>query len=284
MVYQAEHEGMTPQGPCGAEQRKSAAAPETTNDLRTMTKEMMGDMMSAVIGAVQNSAVQKQTRTATSVPPRTKSPSPTPDAANQKPQKLLLCKHVEKRAKCPFVDKPGGCKFFHPEKESLAEYRQREKASQEAETAKPFSLKYPDLTREICIQHKICMQWARNGQCLLPDCQYKHKIPDELQQVFDALNTQGGKNAGEEEKITAMFMSKISKSDLGPEEDDIPLIYNIHAQSVKGMVLLDTGANEVVRPSNWKEWAQIEAGKPGTKLCTVKLAGGTRSRSGMTAM
>ena len=51
-----------------------------------------------------------------------------------------------------------------------------------------------------------------------------------------------------------------------------PQIYQV--TSLVGKVLLDTGANAVVRPYNFNEWANIEQHKPGTRRNFVNLAGG----------
>ena len=54
------------------------------------------------------------------------------------------------------------------------------------------------------------------------------------------------------------------------------------AISKKGMVLMDSGANEVVRPySNW-EWEQIEKKRPYTRKMTVGLALGSAMQAGIT--
>ena len=48
------------------------------------------------------------------------------------------------------------------------------------------------------------------------------------------------------------------------------------------MVLMDSGANEVVRPySDW-EWGQIESKKPHTRKMTVGLALGSAMQAGIT--
>ena len=53
--------------------------------------------------------------------------------------------------------------------------------------------------------------------------------------------------------------------------------------SLEGNVLLDAGANAVVRNCNYNEWIHIELGKPGTKKTQVRLAGGKWHGAGMTA-
>ena len=43
---------------------------------------------------------------------------------------------------------------------------------------------------------------------------------------------------------------------------------------MEGKVLLDTGANEVVRSYSPREWGNIDMGQPGTRKTQVKLASG----------
>ena len=55
------------------------------------------------------------------------------------------------------------------------------------------------------------------------------------------------------------------------------------SDALHGKVLLDTGANEVVRNYIHDEWVAIELGKPGTRKTRVKLASGKWYDAGMTA-
>ena len=51
----------------------------------------------------------------------------------------------------------------------------------------------------------------------------------------------------------------------------------------KGQVLIDSGANELVRGYHQNEWSSIDLGMPGTKKTHVRVAGGRWIGAGMTA-
>ena len=44
-------------------------------------------------------------------------------------------------------------------------------------------------------------------------------------------------------------------------------------KDLEGKVLLDTGANEVVRNFSYREWSDIDLRRPGTRQTQVKLVG-----------
>ena len=50
-------------------------------------------------------------------------------------------------------------------------------------------------------------------------------------------------------------------------------------KSLEGKVLLDTGANEVVRSFSYNEWSNIDLGRPGTRKTQVRLVATTRHLS-----
>ena len=54
-------------------------------------------------------------------------------------------------------------------------------------------------------------------------------------------------------------------------------------QSLDGKVLLDTGANEVVRTFSYREWSNIDLGRAGTRKTQVRLAGNKWHGAGMNA-
>ena len=114
----------------------------------------------------------------------------------------------------------------------------------------------PPLNIMECQRKHLCITWMRTGICCAENCPYNHHMPVELQcQVV----------------LTASDIGNL----LGGTETQ-------RAVSKKGMVLMDSGANEVVRPfSNW-EWAQIENKKPFTRKMNAGLAMGSAMEAGIT--
>ena len=113
------------------------------------------------------------------------------------------------------------------------------------------------------------------------ECQYKHQVKEETAEpavpaqsyVFNRFN-EWSQTYGEMD--TQVDFGMIMKQ---------PAIINEFNtnKSLEGKVLLDTGANEVVRSFSHREWSNIDMGRSGTRKNQVKLAGNKWHGAGMTA-
>ena len=118
----------------------------------------------------------------------------------------------------------------------------------------------------------------RRGCCLVRECPYKHYTPTDVgatpvqpqAYLFGRMGHQEWYNNSDALNSTLL---------LGHA-----MFYEVSTnKNMEGKVLLDTGANEVVRSYSPREWSNIDLRQPGTRRTQVKLASGKWYGAGMTA-
>ena len=70
------------------------------------------------------------------------------------------------------------------------------------------------------------------------------------------------------------FGDRDPKVNFGKLRKHVALVNEFNTnKSLEGKVLLDTGANELVRSFSYSEWSNIDMGRAGTRKTQVRLAG-----------
>ena len=112
--------------------------------------------------------------------------------------------------------------------------------------------------------------------CLLKECPYKHHIPENTNE------------AGTPAQVFMFnrwtFGDRDPKVNFGQLRKHVALVNEFNTnKSLEGKVLLDTGANELVRSFSYSEWSNIDMGRAGTRKAQVRLAGNKWHGAGMNA-
>ena len=104
----------------------------------------------------------------------------------------------------------------------------------------------------------------KRGVCLLKDCNWKHFLHDTSNDNVAPAQAYMVANMGSSRNLRAMFGPRNPRIWLGSHVSEIT-----SNKALEGKVLLDTGANEVVRNFNYYECGNIEYNRPGTRKTQV---------------
>ena len=168
---------------------------------------------------------------------------------------------------------------MHPEDgfDKMKEKRQgQEEAMKQTQEGKLIPPPRPEWSFEECKRHGSCTRWMNRCICLFDKCPYKHQIPEDT------------KDAGVPAQFNMFNILTFGKRDpkvnFGKIRKRVALVNEFNTnQSLDGKVLLDTGANEVVRTFSYREWSNIDLGRAGTRKTQVRLAGNKWHGAGMNA-
>jgi hypothetical protein len=148
-------------------------------------------------------------------------------------------------------------------------------------------------------EHGVCFAYARNGTCKYGvNCKYRHPADKgnaenkrsspgkgegkgKSPRICYWFNTAGGCKKGKDCPYEHREKEETSEKKNETQRPTASVVF-IGMSKVTSHVLVDTGANEVVRPYNQSWWNEIMNGKPGTHFFEVGLAGGLAGQGAMT--
>ena len=184
----------------------------------------------------------------------------------------ILCPNVDQGKPCEDIKKPGGCPHMHPEEGMDGHKKKKEEQVEEMRKrteGKMVPPPRPEWTFEQCAKNGICFNWMRRGVCLTVDCKYKHFINNAKDDESTPAQANMVADLGGPQELDAVFGPRNKRIWFGAHVSEVTT-----NKALEGKVLLDTGANEIVRGYNYHEWANIDMGRPGTRKTQVKLASG----------